>query len=231
MLRELISIFRSTDPLRELGTQFTEMLRIAQELTLRAGKIFFEGQDTPEERSWIYEQDVQVNELQRQIRKEVIAHLSLNGRSVDLPYCLLLMSLVKDVERIGDYSKNLTEISEFFDGPLPEDDLAAELHQIRRGVEASFAGLAQILDLADKETALQLVQQGKDLARRCDILVVRAAHSSHDNRTAVALVLGTRYYKRIGGHVLNILSSVIMPLHKIDYYDEDSLPEELKTHH
>ena len=201
MLRELISIFRSTDPLRELGAHFTEMLRIAQELTLRAGKIFFEGQDSPEERSWIYDQDVKVNELQRYIRKQVIAHLSLDARSLDLPYCLLLVSLVKDVERIGDYSKNLTEISEFFEGPLPEDDLAAELHAIRRGVETAFAGLAETMEQADKETALQLIQQGKDLARRCDILVVRAARSSHDNSTAVALVLGTRYYKRIGAHV------------------------------
>jgi hypothetical protein len=36
-------------------------------------------------------------------------------------------------------------------------------------------------------------------------------------------VLGTRYYKRIGGHVLNILSSVVMPLHKLDYYDESAV--------
>ncbi|UCG86071.1 MAG: hypothetical protein JSW71_19540 [Gemmatimonadota bacterium] len=229
MLRELISILRSSDPLRELGAQFTEMLRIAQELTLKPGKIFFEGQDRPEERSWVYDQDVQVNELQRRIRKQVIAHVSLTGNSADLPYCLLLMSLVKDVERIGDYSKNLTEITEFFDGPLPDDDIVAELREVRHGVEAAFDGLAQTLEQADTETALRLIRQGKDLARRCDILVVRAAHSSYDVSTAVAVVLGTRYYKRIGGHVMNILSSVIMPLHKIDYYDEDSLPAELKT--
>ena len=36
-------------------------------------------------------------------------------------------------------------------------------------------------------------------------------------------VLGTRYYKRIGGHVLNVLSSVVMPLHKVDYDDEDEI--------
>ena len=39
----------------------------------------------------------------------------------------------------------------------------------------------------------------------------------------MALVLGTRFYKRIGGHVLNVLSSVVMPLHKIDYYHEESV--------
>ena len=35
-----------------------------------------------------------------------------------------------------------------------------------------------------------------------------------------------RYYKRIGGHVLNVLSGVTMPLHKVDYYDEDAVTGE-----
>ena len=60
-------------------------------------------------------------------------------------------------------------------------------------------------------------------------LVTKAAQSSYDASTTAAVVLATRYYKRIGGHVLNILSSVVMPLHKIDYYDEDSIPAELRT--
>ena len=42
------------------------------------------------------------------------------------------------------------------------------------------------------------------------------------------MVLATRYYKRFAGHVLNILSSVVMPLHKLDYYDEDEIPEKFR---
>ncbi|KPJ89689.1 MAG: hypothetical protein AMS18_12265 [Gemmatimonas sp. SG8_17] len=59
--------------------------------------------------------------------------------------------------------------------------------------------------------------------------MVRAASSSYDSNTTTAVVLGTRYYKRIGGHILNVLSSVVMPLHKIDYYDEDAIPEEFEN--
>jgi hypothetical protein len=39
-----------------------------------------------------------------------------------------------------------------------------------------------------------------------------------------ALVLALRYYKRIGGHPLNVLSSMVMPLHKVDFFDEDAAP-------
>jgi len=229
MLRRLISVFRSSDPLREMGDNFTEMLGIAEELSLRAGKMFFGGEASPEERSWIYDNDVRVNQLQREIRKQVITHLSLSGNTLDLPYCLLLISLVKDVERIGDYAKNLIEIGDFFTGPLPDDELFAELGQIRNGVDSTFAGLAQLLGGSSQEAALVLIHQGKELVRRCDSLVVRAAQSSHDAAATVAVVLGTRYYKRIGAHLLNILSSVVMPLHKVDYYDEVSMPPELKT--
>ncbi len=229
MLRELIRIFKSSDPLGDMASHFSEMLEIAREITLKAGEMFFESRESPEERTWIYQQDVKVNELERQIRKEVISHLSLSGNFLDLPYCLLLMSLVKDVERIGDYAKNLTEISEFHAGPLPDDELVAELREIRSSVEAAFSGLADVLARSDREAALNLTRRGKEVARRCDMLVTKAARSSYDASTTAAVVLSTRHYKRIGGHVLNILSSVVMPLHKLDYYDEDAIPPELKT--
>ncbi|UCG85398.1 MAG: hypothetical protein JSW71_15885 [Gemmatimonadota bacterium] len=229
MLRELISIFRSSDPLGEIGKHFVEMLSIAKELALRAGAIVFERELSPEGLTWIYQQDVRVNKLERLIRKQVITHLSVSGNRLDLPYCILLISLVKDVERIGDYAKNLVEIREFFTGPLPEDELVSELKQIRKGVELAFEALVDVRDRSDQEKALSLIREGMALARRCDTLVTNVAQSSYDARTATATVLATRYYKRIGGHVLNILSSIVMPLHKVDYYDEDSIPEEFKT--
>ena len=55
-------------------------------------------------------QDVKINKLQRKIRKRVMLHLSVQANSPDLPYCLVLISLIKDVERIGDYAKDLSEI-------------------------------------------------------------------------------------------------------------------------
>jgi len=229
MLREFISIFRSSDPLRELGEQFNQMLQIAQHLTLKAGTIIFEGKSSPEARTWIYEQDVKVNALEREIRKQVIAHLSLSQNTLDLPYCLLLMSLVKDVERIGDYSKNLAEIVDFRPGALPEDAIGTELREVRAGVEEAFERLANVLDESDHEAALELIRRGKDLARQCKALIRKIAASEHDPATVTALTLGTRYYKRVGGHVLNILSSVVMPLHKVDYYDEDSVLASSKT--
>ena len=223
MFRELISIFRGDNPLGRMGDNFTKMLGLARDQTVRAGQIFFSKPASPEERTQIYKQDVKVNKLERKIRKQVIAHLSVAGNSADVPYSLLLMSLVKDVERIGDYAKNLAETLDVSGAILPDDDTVAELREIRNGIEGTFEAVAEVFAQSDEEEAVALIRQGRDMSHRCDALIDRIAKGDYDAATTVAVTLGTRFYKRIGAHLLNILSGVVMPLHKLDYYDEKVL--------
>ncbi len=223
MFRELIRIFRGDNPLGRMGDNFTKMLGLARDQTIRAGQIFFSKPASPEERTQIYKQDVKVNKLERKIRKQVIAHLSVAGNSADVPYSLLLMSLVKDVERIGDYAKNLAETLDVSGAILPDDDTVAELREIRNGIESTFEAVAEVFARSDEEEAVALIRQGRDMSHRCDALIDRIAKGDYDAATTVAVTLGTRFYKRIGAHLLNILSGVVMPLHKLDYYDEKVL--------
>jgi phosphate uptake regulator len=226
MLRELLSIFRADRPLADMGANFSEMLRLTHQMTLQAGVLFFGDSQEPTERTEIYKTDVQVNKLERTIRKQVIAHLSLQGTSASLPYCLLLMSLVKDVERIGDYAKNLSEVREYHPNPLPDDEIAAELREIRARVELTFDRTAEVFPASDREGALELTREGRVLTHRCDALVEKIARSEYGARSATAMVMGTRFYKRIAAHLLNVLSSVVMPLHKLDYYDEAEIGDD-----
>ena len=225
MLRALFGILRTHDPLKAIGESFGKMLKLTLEMTLSAGHIAFGSDATPERRTRIYELDVEVNQLERLIRKQIVAHLSIPGSRVDVPYCLLLMSLAKDVERLGDYAKNLSEVVDIRNALLPDDEVGGELREIRLGVEDAFQAASAIFHSSDREQAMQMIQKGRDNAHRCDALITRVGRAGYDGETTTALVLATRYYKRIGGHVLNLLSSVVMPLHKVDYYDEDELPE------
>lgn len=228
MLRELITILKSDNPLHPMGDNFNRMLKETREMALCAGTIFFERKATPEERTRIYETDVEVNKLERSIRKQVVSHLSVAGNSLDLPYCLFLQSLVKDVERIGDYAKNLSELVDIHSGPLPEDELVDELKEIRLRVEEAFAVAADVFGSSDTERAIEFIRKLRDTTHRSDALIHRIAHASYDASTTTVMVLATRYYKRFAGHILNVLSSVVMPLHKLDYYDEDEIPAKFK---
>jgi phosphate uptake regulator len=206
-----------------MRNNFTKMTQLANDMTLAAGKIYFGQAGSPSDRSRIYEMDVQVNQLERTIRRQVVAHLSMPDNYVDVPYCLLLMSLVKDIERIGDYSKNLSEVEDICPVSLPEDEIQDELLQIRHGVEDVLRSVTHILDTSDSEQALDSVRRGREIVRRCKLLLRRVADCNCEACVTTAHVLGCRYYKRIGGHAVNVLSSVIMPLHKIDYYDEEEI--------
>jgi len=225
MLRELLSIFRAENPLGAMGEEFRRMLHLTYTMTTLAGEIYFGKKPSPEERSHIYQEDREVNMAERRIRKLVVSHLSIPSNRASVPYCLILMSLVKDVERLGDYAKNLSEVVDIHPDPLPDDDNVRELQEIRLGVERAFQAASEVFENSDREQALELILAGRELAHRTDALLVRVAQGPYDAGTATALVLGARYYKRIGGHVLNVLSSVVMPVHKVDYYDEDEVPE------
>jgi len=222
MLRELMSLFRSSDAVAELGAEFEEMMSLTCDLAHRAGVVYFEGADEAEVAA-VRKADVKVNKLERRIRKRLVTHLTLEGTAGDAPYCLMLMSLVKDVERLGDYSKNLAEVYADGGGPLPQDENRAELERVRALVEETFTTAVEVFNASDSARAVGLIREGRSTLKRCDALVSAIAAADHGSATTVSLVLGARYYKRIQGHLLNILSGVVVPLHKLDYFDEDDL--------
>ncbi|MDH5198149.1 MAG: hypothetical protein OEY20_12975 [Gemmatimonadota bacterium] len=225
MFREFFSVFRSDDPLSAMGERFTRMLGLTSDMALAAARIYFDGA-SPEGRQALYEQDIQVNKLEREIRKLIVTHLSVRSRPVDVPYCLLLLSLIKDVERLGDYAKNLAELTTLGGGPPPDDALGAELRAIRAHVEMMFRDTPDVLTTADRDRAVKMIEEGRGYTKRCDELMKRVAASGYDSPVAVSMALGGRYYKRFAAHLLNLLTSVVMPLHKLDFFDEKAVVQE-----
>ena len=45
------------------------------------------------------------------------------------------------------------------------------------------------------------------------------------NHQAVGYALLARYLKHIAAHLGNVATSVVMPVHKLDFYDEKYMPE------
>jgi hypothetical protein len=223
MIRELLRILRSGEPSMPLGESFTKMVELAADLTVRAGKIYFRESTDPQELVELRGKDTKVNKLQRKIRKRIVTHLSASSNAPDLPYCLLLISLVKDVERIGDYAKELAELHEFAAASFTDHEIVQELRLIRAGVEEMMSDVRGVLNSSDNEAAVKMIRHGRGLINRGDGVLRLLAVHPFDAATHTALVLGTQYYKRVCGHVLNLLSSVVVPLHKLDYYDEDDI--------
>ena len=221
MLRELKALFSPQEPLSEMGADFARMIDLTGDLVRDAGDIFFGPGPLDQEReATIRRRDVEVNKLQRKVRRQVVAHLSLDRMRSDVPYCLLLMSLVKDVERLGDYAKNLAGIRSLHPDPFPDDALIRELKEIRDWVAADYQVLSEVVTTYDAARADQMIGEGREITRRLDAMIREAVEGGYEPRTVAVLVLAMRFYKRIVAHVVNVLTGVVQPLHKLDYYDE-----------
>ncbi|MEC9072901.1 MAG: PhoU domain-containing protein, partial [Myxococcota bacterium] len=169
MWLELLSIFRKGDPMEALATRFRDMLTLLQEMSHIVKGHIFDQDLSLEARSRVYKLDIQVNKLERSIRKRVVSHVTL-GRD-HVPYCLLLMTLVKDAERIGDYWKNISEVATLGAGKIPEGELKAELREIIAFAMTLMDDLFPILDASYREKAEELLQTSRLMGKRCDQLL------------------------------------------------------------
>ncbi|MGH3441487.1 MAG: PhoU domain-containing protein [Nitriliruptorales bacterium] len=165
------------------------------------------------------ETDHRVNQTERQIRRELVVHASVHG-SIDIPAILTYMSVVKDVERIGDYAKNIFDLSAegaSFAGAADRDELA----RYRDRVSEMITQAADAFASRDADRAAALIHEGDALTDECDAKVAELVVSDRTAREAVPRALYFRHLKRIVAHLMNLLSAVTMPVDKIDYYDED----------
>jgi len=163
--------------------------------------------------------DGRVNEAERQIRRELVVHASVHG-GVDTPEILIYMSIVKDIERIGDYAKNLYDIAA--DGVvLDQGELMSEVLGLRTQLSNMISEVAEVFRERDGNRARELFRIGDALQDDFDLRVSDLVTQRIGEPYAVAYALTYRYFKRIVAHLMNVLSSVVMPLDRLDYFDED----------
>ncbi len=160
-----------------------------------------------------------VNAAERDIRRELVVHASVLG-AIDTPAILIYMSIVKDIERIGDYAKNL------FDLAVDGVDLSTGMHtgeitSLATEVPDFLRAAADIFEQRDEERAKTHLRSGDALLDRFDARVSELVKEEHPDHQAVAVALAHRYLKRIVAHGMNVLSAVVMPVDRLDYFDED----------
>ena len=220
MLHELIKMWKRIGLLEKALGNFLKMIDKVEDMFRCSTEALFGARELADARETIYKTDVKVNKKERKIRKELVEHLAVNPRG-DAPACLILMSVSKDVERAGDYCKNLLEVAGMLKTPAMETKYAADLREMVDRVTASFAKTRRAFAEEDQAVAQETIVEETQIAKRSDVLVEKVANDDTlDSNQAVCLALAFRFLKRVNAHLGNVASTVVMPLHKIDYFDE-----------
>ncbi len=104
----------------------------------------------------VYKRDKKVNKAQRRIRKQIVRHLTAQPES-DMPACLAMMSVIKDAERLGDFSKNLLEVSEHYNGSFTEGKYITTFRQRFQEIREMFDKSCKAFVECDEEAAHEVV--------------------------------------------------------------------------
>lgn len=219
MFKNLLHFWKGKDFLNQVLEEFKNMLDDSQIMFDSVCKKLINNEESPGLKDKIYEIDRKVNSLQRDIRKRVVEHLSLQP-SVNVPTCLILMSVVKDAERLGDYCKNLFEVSKLLGKPLDKEKYLKLFNNIESEISELFEQTKKAFMESDEEKAKNSWGYKREISQRCDGIIKELANSNLAINEGVCFTLMARYFKRIAAHLTNIATSVIVPLSDLDYFDE-----------
>lgn len=215
----VLEFFRNREPtgVDAVQASLVGMLHDGHAVFITATNALFGGGKSKETKQEVRSTDKEINEAQRDIRRQLMVHMSINP--ADLPLVLQYASIVKDAERIGDYAKNIYDLVKYganFDGAPDED----ELDSYRERVGQLILDAADVFEAKDADAAQHLIGKADGFLGEYDDQVRASYNAEGPAPDAVARALYFRFLKRLTAHVMNVLTSLVQPLDRLDYYDE-----------
>ena len=220
--REIFEIWRRDNSLRLALNESYEMLETTHRMFLESVSLLRDVA-TAEMTMNIYEEDQRINAYQIRVRRGILRYLAVAGM-VDLVPGLVLTSIVIDIERIGDYTKNITELATTYPGKLDCGRFEQRVYKVERVVDELFGNARSVLESSDQLAARRLLDDCSRIRKEADQIIAELIGDEDPSmgRAQTAVVaLYVRYLKRVGAHLLNILSSVVNPFERIGYRLQD----------
>lgn len=221
MWKTIVKLFKSGGPLQEAFDEAMLMLRASHDMFGHAvTALHAEGTLETD----IYKRDRQLNKYERNVRRKIVTHMSVSSKP-DINLGLVLTAIVIDVERIGDYTKNIVELASAISTPFHGLELHDEVVEIEQIMAQMFDDIIPALEESDVDRARSIMHSQAILASKVDEQLrslcsgeVLSGHSGHAATVAIYL----RYLKRVSAHLKNMATSVVNPYYRIGFREKDA---------
>lgn len=219
MLKELINAWKSNNLLDQAWEQSYEMLETTEDMFNEAVRVLRESEDE-DIRQEIRAKDKMVNSYEREVRRKVTTHLSIHC-GTDIVASLVLISIIIDLERLGDYTKNIVDLIGYRKGAtLSGQHLENDLKKIENAVKENFKRTKECLENSDSQGAKQLLLDLDWVAEACDSGLKNLVKEKNETISAgdsASLAVYFRWLKRIHRHLANVTTSVVNPFDRIGF--------------
>ncbi|MFZ0390462.1 MAG: PhoU domain-containing protein [Calditrichia bacterium] len=218
MFRNWLAIFKGNTLMDRAYKRSFKMLDTTREMYMAAQNTLRHTHDIKMDVN-IRNKDVEINQYEREVRRDVFNHLAVRGID-DLTSGLILISIIIDIERIGDYTKNIVDLTMNHPDKLHGGKFEDELVRVERAVEDNFVRTKNCFQHGNSETAGKLLDEYQWVNRVCDnslMGLVKEEDKSISAGDAASLALYFRWLKRINSHLRNITTSVVNPFDRIGF--------------
>lgn len=218
MIREFLDLLRKDNLQVQALEECHEMTDLCRDMVRAAVARLRHGDDQFPDVD-VEALDRKVNSFERDVRRKVMTHLTLSS-SPDLSAGLKLVSIVIDIERIGDYSKNIVDLARAHPGALHAGPLEERLAAFERHALDAFERSVDAFKAADEAAAREVMADYKEDVSTGYGELERALVSGDVElpaRDAAAAALYVRFLKRISAHSRNLVSSLVNPFDRIGY--------------
>ena len=219
MFKQIFEIFKSNSLYEEALLECHEMLEIDREMFNESIKSL-RSSDTAEIPIDIYAMDKKINEFERDVRRKVMTHLAVGGKD-DIGSGLILVSVVIDIERIGDYTKNIYDLAVQHPKKLVAGSFEKKLVEMENSTKEFLNKAIDTFKDQDIDLARKLMTDYKtDISSASNDIVNAIVSGTNDElspEVAGSLCLYARYLKRIAAHSRNLVSSIVNPFERIGY--------------
>jgi len=218
MFKKWLAIFKKDTLMDRAYQRSYMMLDITREMFLEAKESLRHKEDNEIDLD-IYSRDAEVNRFEREVRRNVFNHLVAAGTD-RLPSGLVLVSIIIDIERIGDYTKNIVELAMNHPGKLFGGKFEKDLQRVEAAAEDNFVRTRTCIESCSEADALKLLEEYKWVNRVCDeslMGLVKEEDKTIRPGDTVSLGMYFRWLKRINSHLRNITTSVVNPFDRIGF--------------
>ena len=219
MFKELFNLIQSDSLYEQALNRCYQMLDIDSQM-FNESINSLRNSDTAEIPIDIFKMDQEINAFEREVRRKIMTHLSISGTK-DLGSGLILISVVIDIERIGDYTKNIYDLAVTHPKKLYVDSIEDRVASIENSTVNYFNETIDAFKNQDVDKSRVLMTSYKDnISKESQNLVediISGKISDLDVSQSASIVLYARYLKRIAAHSRNLISSVVNPFERIGY--------------
>ena len=219
MLKEFFNLLKSDSLFEQALSECHEMLEIVREM-FNSSTNSLRNPKTEEYPLNIYEMDKKINHFERDVRRKIMTHLTVNPQQ-DLSSGLVLVSVVIDIERMGDYTKNIYDLAVKYPEKLSTGKYEDAISKMEDDVKNYLNQTIDAFKNQDIELGRKLMEEYKTDISSVSNEIVNEVVASKDSDLsagqASALCLYLRYLKRISAHSRNLISSIVNPFERIGY--------------